>query len=218
MNKQIGIIATIIPLLLGADSDKSPYESFNGEVLSLESLASVIGQIEKKQMFQLEEVETETETEIEEVQEVQEEVFVSRYSNLERTYRQTYYSVEQGETSLGSGYNNYSQQVKNIDNVMNFNDPEFGYLPIIAVNINEVKESGQNSKGIWNMYGTVVELNYSSGEVQKAIILDACGACSRADKVDLWVMNNNVKHDVENVELKVIRDGWGYEDKINYEN
>ena len=47
MNKQIGIIATIIPLLLGADSDKSPYESFNGEVLSLESLASVIGQIEK---------------------------------------------------------------------------------------------------------------------------------------------------------------------------
>ena len=205
MNNQIGIIAVVIPLLMGAstEGDTNPYRTFNDEILSLESLESFIGEIEQRQMPKIEE-------------EVVEELPRSIYSGLERTYRQTYYSVQQGEHSLGAGFNKDSKEVTVIDNVMNFNDYEYGYLPIIAVNINEVKSFGQDSTGVWNMYGTVVELNYEDGSNQKAIILDACGACSKAEKIDLWVWNNDVRHDVQGVELRVIRDGWGYTNEIRY--
>ena len=104
MNKQIGIIATLIPLLLTGNGDKIPYKKFD-EVLSLESLESVTGKIDRKELLKFEEIEVEVEP-IEEI--------TSQYNHLEKTYRQTYYSVEQGEVSLGSGYNQYSNEVKNI--------------------------------------------------------------------------------------------------------
>lgn len=124
------------------------------------------------------------------------------------TFRQTYYSVEEGETSVGALYHYNSKEMKIIDNVIHFFDQDFGYIPVIAINIDEVLASGQNEKGIWNVYGSIVELGYPNGTFSKAIILDACGECSRASKVDLWVYKNEPRLDVDNVTLRYIRKGW----------
>lgn len=124
------------------------------------------------------------------------------------TYRQTYYSVEEGELSVGALYSYNDEEMRIIDNVIHFNDSEYGYLPVIAINMNEVLASGQNSRGIWNVYGSVVELGYPNGETKNAIILDACGECSYASKIDLWVYENQERYDIDNVTLKYIRRGW----------
>lgn len=127
-----------------------------------------------------------------------------------KSYRQTYYSVvEDNETNLGSGYNARSSEVQNINNIMHFNDSEFGWLPVYAINLDEVVASGQNSRGIWNAYGSVIELRYEDGRTQKGIVLDACGACRYAPKIDLWVYKNQQSLDISNVDFRYIRYGWG---------
>lgn len=124
------------------------------------------------------------------------------------TYRQTYYSVEEGELSVGALYSYNDAEMRIIDNVIHFNDSEYGYLPVIAINMNEVLASGQSNRGIWNVYGSVVELGYPTGETKNAIILDACGECRYASKIDLWVYENQERHDTDNVTLKYLRRGW----------
>ena len=123
-------------------------------------------------------------------------------------YRQTYYSVVEGETRLGSGYGINSPEVRNINNVMHFNDSVYGWLPIYAVNMNEVTASGTNSKGIWNLYGSVIEIKDQNNNSKLGIVLDACGACRYANKIDLWVYNNQASLDVKNLDWKYIRKGW----------
>ena len=123
-------------------------------------------------------------------------------------YRQTYYSVVQGETQLGSGYSVNSPEVKVINNVMHFNDSMYGWLPIYAINMNEVTSSGQNSQGIWNTYGSVIEIKDQNNDTKLGIILDACGACRYAQKIDLWVYNNDQSLDIKNLDWKYIRKGW----------
>lgn len=125
-----------------------------------------------------------------------------------KNYRQTYYSVQEGERSLGAGYNVNSSEVAVINNIMNFYDKQYGYLPIVAININEVMASGLNQRGTPNLYGSVIEMKYPNGNVQKAIVLDACGACSRSSKVDLWVYNNDSSLDISGVEFRYVRKGW----------
>ena len=123
-------------------------------------------------------------------------------------YRQTYYSVTEGETRLGSGYGINSPEVRNINNVMHFNDSVYGWLPIYAVNMNEVTASGTNSKGIWNLYGSVIEIKDQNNNSKLGIVLDACGACRYANKIDLWVYNNQASLDIKNLDWKYIRKGW----------
>lgn len=131
---------------------------------------------------------------------------LASYTN--KGYRQTYYSVEEGEKNLGAGYGFTSSEIAVIDNVMNFYDNDYGYLPIYAVNIDEVMASGLNEKGTPNIYGSVIQIKDENGNVSNGIILDACGACSRADKIDLWVYNNDIVHDVANLDFKYVRNGW----------
>ena len=138
---------------------------------------------------------------------------LARQQALERqypykNYRQTYYSVQEGERNLGAGYNANSPEVAVINNIMNFYDKQYGYLPIVAININEVMASGLNQRGTPNLYGSVIEMKYPNGNVQKAIVLDACGACSRSSKVDLWVYNNDSSLDISGVEFRYVRKGW----------
>lgn len=123
-------------------------------------------------------------------------------------YRQTYYSVEEGELSVGALYSYNDEKMKIIDNIIHFSDSEYGYLQVIAVSIDEVLESGQDSRGVWNIYGSVVELGYPTGEVKNAIILDACGECRNSNKFDLWVYENQPNLDIDNVTLKYVRKGW----------
>lgn len=121
-----------------------------------------------------------------------------------KNYRQTYYSVQEGERSLGAGYTINSPEVKVIDNIMHFNDEEYGYLPIYAIDINEVVNGEQNDKGVWNLYGSIIELKQGDN-TWKGIILDACGACSRDNRVDLWVKSNDVELDIRGIDWKYIR-------------
>lgn len=126
-------------------------------------------------------------------------------------YRQTYYSVAEGETQVGAGFTYQDKEIQVIDNVMHYNDDEFGLIPIIAIDINQVRESGLNEKGTWNIYGSVVELKYPDSTVNNAIILDACGMCAKDERIDLWVYNNDARHDINNVEMTLIRKGWSQE-------
>ena len=89
-------------------------------------------------------------------------------------YRQTVYSISEGETHLGSGLYYGHPSVRNINNVMHYNDAEYGWLPIYAININEVTASGQNSRGIWNIYGSIIEMRQGD-KTWYAYVGDACG-------------------------------------------
>lgn len=131
-------------------------------------------------------------------------------------YRQTYYSVAEGEYNLGAGYNVNSREVSVINNVMNFYDNTYGNLPIYAIDMNEVLASGFNSKGTPNLYGSVIEVEDEYGNRSKGIILDACGACRYAKKIDLWVYNNDQSHDVSNLNFRYLRYGWS--DYTEYHN
>lgn len=124
-------------------------------------------------------------------------------------YRQTVFTViEDTERQLGSGHRYGDSNIRNIDNVMHYNDAEYGWLPIIAVDIDEVYASGLNERGTPNIYGSVVELTYQDDIKTNAIILDACGACTNHDRIDLWTYKLDYELDVDDVKLKRIRQGY----------
>ena len=125
-----------------------------------------------------------------------------------KDYRQTFYSVTAGEVKVGYGLTYQDDGVKVIDNVMHYYDEEYDWLPIVAVNIDEVLEVGLNEQGVPNYYGTVLEITYPKGETQKAIVLDACGACSWDNRIDLWVYDHDYQHDIKGIEYRIIREGF----------
>lgn len=188
---------------------QSPYNPRN--VLAPEVVEYLIGYHEyqeEQERLRLEELERQRQEE-EERQRLAEEARQRELASYtHKGYRQTYYSVAEGETNLGAGYNYQSNQISVVNNVMHFYDTDFGNLPIYAININEVLNSGLNRRGTPNLYGSVIQIKDENGNISKGIVLDACGACSRANKIDLWVYNNNPVHDVSNLEFKYIRRGW----------
>lgn len=125
-----------------------------------------------------------------------------------RDYRQTFYSVTSGEVKVGYGLTYQDDEVMVIDNVMHYYDDEYEWLPIVAVNIDEVLAVGLNERGIPNYYGTILEITYPEGETQKAIVLDACGACSWDNRIDLWVYDQDYQHDIKGIEYRIIREGF----------
>ena len=122
-------------------------------------------------------------------------------------FRQTVYTVAEGETSLGSGLYYGHPSVKPINNVMHYNDSEYGWLPIYAININEVLASGLNQQGRPNIYGSIIELK-SGSKSWLAFVGDACGSCSRSSKVDLWTYNLDYSLDIGNVDWRIVRYGY----------
>ena len=124
-----------------------------------------------------------------------------------RDYRQTYYSVVDGETTLGSLFYYGHSSIRNINNIMHYNDPQYGWLPVYAINMNEVTSSGQNANGTWNIYGSVIELRQGD-KTWHGIVLDACGACRYANKIDLWTYNHDVSLDVTGLDWRIIRYGY----------
>lgn len=143
---------------------------------------------------------------------------LSMISNSDRTidetetvfkdYRQTFYSVTGGEVKVGYGLTYQDDSVKVIDNVMHYYDAQYEWLPIVAINIDEVLEVGLNERGIPNYYGTVLEITYPEGDTQKAIVLDACGACSWDNRIDLWVYDHDYQHDIKGIEYRIVREGF----------
>lgn len=194
---------------MGEVAIQSPY--IPRSVLKPEVVDYLVGyqeHVEEQERLRLEELERQRQEELERQRQVEEARQRELASYTHKGYRQTYYSVAEGETNLGAGYNYQSKEIAVINNVMNFYDKDYGYLPIYAININEVLGSGLNSKGTPNLYGSVIQIKDANGNINKGIVLDACGACSRANKIDLWVYNNNPVHDVSNLEFKYIRKGW----------
>lgn len=125
-----------------------------------------------------------------------------------KDYRQTFYSVTGGEVKVGYGLTYQDDSVKVIDNVMHYYDAKYEWLPIVAINIDEVLEVGLNERGIPNYYGTVLEITYPEGDTQKAIVLDACGACSWDNRIDLWVYDHDYQHDIKGIEYRIVREGF----------
>ncbi len=144
---------------------------------------------------------------VEETSEVEEET-----TTVFKDYRQTFYSVTAGEVKVGYGLTYQDDSVKVIDNVMHYYDDEYEWIPIVAVNIDEVLEVGLNERGVPNYYGTILEITYPEGDSQKAIVLDACGACSWDNRIDLWVYDYNYQHDIKGIEYRIIREGFKDED------
>lgn len=148
-------------------------------------------------------------TEIEKEAPVEGENFEEEISTpVFEDYRQTFYSVESGEVKVGYGLKYDDSQIRNIENVMHFYDDEYEWLPIVAVNIDEVLEVGLDERGIPNYYGTILEITYPEGNTQKAIVLDACGACSWDNRIDLWVYSHDYEHDVKGIQYRVVREGF----------
>ncbi|HAX72675.1 MAG TPA: hypothetical protein DCY20_04055, partial [Firmicutes bacterium] len=72
----------------------------------------------------------------------------------------------------------------------------------------EVLATGLNWRGIPNYYGTVLEIKYPEGDTVNAIVLDACGACSWDNRIDLWVYSPQGSHDITGIEYRIVRDGF----------
>ena len=125
-----------------------------------------------------------------------------------KDYRETFYSVTGGEVKVGYGLTYQDDSVKVIDNVMHYYDAQYEWLPIVAINIDEVSEVGLNERCIPNYYGTVLEITYPEGDTQKAIVLDACGACSWDNRIDLWVYDHDYQHDIKGIEYRIVREGF----------
>lgn len=122
-------------------------------------------------------------------------------------YRQTYYSVVDGETKLGSLLYYGHPSVRNMNNIMHYYDGQYGWLPVYAINMNEVIANGQNSSGTWNIYGSVIELRQGD-KTWHGIVLDACGACRYANKIDLWTYNHDVSLDTTGIDWRIVRYGY----------
>lgn len=122
-------------------------------------------------------------------------------------YRQTVYSISEGETHLGSGLYYGHPSVRNINNVMHYNDAEYGWIPIYAININEVIASGQNSRGIWNIYGSVIEMRQGN-KTWYASIQDACGRCRYDSKIDMWTYSVDLSLDTTGIDWRIVRYGY----------
>lgn len=122
-------------------------------------------------------------------------------------YRQTYYSVVDGETKLGSLFYYGHSSIRNINNIMHYNDSQYGWLPVYAINMNEVTSSGQNANGTWNIYGSVIEVRQGD-KTWLGIVLDACGACRYANKIDLWTYSHDVSLDVTGLDWRIVRYGY----------
>ena len=122
-------------------------------------------------------------------------------------YRQTYYSVVDGEETLGSMHYYGHSSIRNINNIMHYNDSQYGWLPIYAINMNEIMANGQNSNGTWSMYGSVIELRQGD-KTWLGIVLDSCGACRYADKIDIWTYSHDVSLDTAGIDWRIVRYGY----------
>ena len=144
------------------------------------------------------------------------EIFEQEYTD----YRQTYYTVAEGEFQVGAREQNgrainlNNPNIKIIDNQVMYNDDDYGYVPIVAINWNEVLDS-QVGKYDCAVYGSIIEINYPDGTVEDAIVLDSCGACRYSNKIDKWINQPDSSEDVKGVSYTYKRYGWDtYKEEI----
>ena len=134
--------------------------------------------------------------------------------------------VERARKDIGSiSYNllkrqNFSVKFKcrfytmGYNNDMQYYDDEYGWIQIVAVNIDQVKEYGYGNAAVVNstMLGSVMEIEYPDGHREKAIILDVCGKARTERIVDRWVYDGrqaqNTYGRLEGIQFKFRRFGF----------
>lgn len=101
-------------------------------------------------------------------------------------YTQTIYDVVQEngvQVSYGLYWNDNNMRVHN--NNIQYYDDQYGWLQVYALNIDMVKQFGTVVTS--DMLGSVIEVRFPDGSFEKGVVLDVCGACASAKKIDRYV-------------------------------
>ena len=133
-------------------------------------------------------------------------------ATVHENYRQTYYTYVDGNFSVGARTPDGklitlgTPGLAVVDNEMKWYDKDYGWVSIFAINLDEVKAT-QNGYD-FDVYGSIIEITYPDGNLEHGIILDACGACRYADKIDKWLYQKDKTKDVKGVSFIYKRYGW----------
>ena len=128
-------------------------------------------------------------------------------------YTRTYYDVDvEGGviSSYGKYWNDEEMRVK--DNFIQYNDEQYGWVNVYALNVDQMKEYGTVVTS--TALGSIIEVKLpNSTSTHYGIVLDVCGACAKAKKIDVWVKNqyeaiNNGTHINNEVEFRFKRFGF----------
>lgn len=129
-------------------------------------------------------------------------------------YTQTIYDVDiEGgiQVSHGEYWNDSNMRVHN--NNIQYYDEHYGWIQVYALNIDVIKQFGTVVTS--DMLGSVIEVRFPDGSVEKGIVMDVCGACARDKKIDRYVYNMDMARGygghVSGIDFRFIRFGFdGY--------
>ena len=131
-------------------------------------------------------------------------------------FTMTWYDVKtEGGVQVAHGeyWNDTNMRVHNND--IQYNDPEYGWIPVVALNINQMKEFG--SVVTSEMHGSVIEIKYPDGTKEKAIVLDVCGSARSKRIVDRWVYDGKIAQpkygNLQGISFRFVR--FGFDTYIN---
>lgn len=103
-------------------------------------------------------------------------------------YTRTYYDVDvEGGVvaSYGLFWNDDDMRVEN--NYIQYNDEQYGWVNVYALNVDQMKEYGTVVTS--TALGSIIEVRLPDSSSHYGIVLDVCGACAKAKKIDVWVKN-----------------------------
>ena len=107
-------------------------------------------------------------------------------------YTRTYYDVDvEGGiiSSYGKYWNDEDMRVEN--NFIQYYDEQYGWVNVYALNVDQMKEYGTVVTS--TVLGSIIEVKLpNESSTHYGIVLDVCGACAKAKKIDVWVKNPNV--------------------------
>ena len=106
-------------------------------------------------------------------------------------YTRTYYDVDvEGGViaSYGLFWNDDNMRVEN--NYIQYNDEQYGWVNVYALNVDQMKEYGTVVTSA--ALGSIIEVRLPDSSSHYGIVLDVCGACAKAKKIDIWVKNQYV--------------------------
>lgn len=103
-------------------------------------------------------------------------------------FTRTYYDVEvEGGVvaSYGLYWNDDNMRVEN--NYIQYYDEQYGWVYVYALNVDQMKEYGTVVTS--TALGSIIEVKLPDSSTHYGIVLDVCGACAKAKKIDVWVKN-----------------------------
>ena len=103
-------------------------------------------------------------------------------------FTRTYYDVEvEGGVvaSYGLFWNDDDMRVEN--NYIQYHDEQYGWVNVYALNVDQMKEYGTVVTS--TALGSIIEVKLPDSSTHYGIVLDVCGACAKAKKIDVWVKN-----------------------------